>query len=177
MDLSNILAIAGKPDLSELVSRTKNGAIVMNLTTKQKYPVFHNDRISSLGEIRIFTNNGEVPLSDVMASLKKHNNGAATAFDPKKEESAKLFAELEQVLPEYDRDRVHSSDVKKLFSWYNVLVNADKLNDDEAPAEMHEVVENKSNDKPAHAQANNTAKATTKAKATPKRTTTAKKAI
>lgn len=177
MDLSNILAIAGKPDLSELVSRTKNGAIVMNLTTKQKYPVFHNDRISSLGEIRIFTNSGETPLSDVMASLKKQYNGAVTPFDPKKEDSAKLFAELEQVLPEYDRERVHASDVKKLFSWYNVLVNADKLNDDEAPAEVHEAVESKFNDKPAHAQPNTAAKASTKAKAAPKRTTTAKKAI
>lgn len=177
MDLSNILAIAGKPDLSELVSRTKNGAIVMNLTTKQKYPVFHHDRISSLGEIRIFTNNGEVPLSDVMTSLKNHYNGTATSFDPKKEDSAKLFGELEQVLPEYDRDRVHASDVKKLFSWYNVLVNADKLNDDEAPAEVHDAVESKGNDKPAHAQQNTAPKATAKAKAAPKRTTTAKKAI
>ena len=182
MDLSNILVIAGKPDLSELVSRTKNGAIVMNLISKQKYPVFHNDRISSLGEIRIFTDTNEVPLVDVMASLKKHYNGALTPFDPKKEESAKLFGELEQVLPDYDRDRVHASDVKKLFSWYNVLVNADKLKDDEAPAsdaaETHEaVVENKANDKPARAPKAATPKATAKPKAAPKRTTTAKKAI
>lgn len=181
MDLSNILVIAGKPDLSELVSRTKSGAIVMNLISKQKYPVFHNDRISSLGEIRIFTDTSEVPLVDVMASLKKHYNGALTPFDPKKEESAKLFGELEQVLPDYDRDRVHASDVKKLFSWYNVLVTADKFNDD-APAaeaaETHEaVVETKANDKPARAQKAAAPKATAKPKAAPKRTTTAKKAI
>jgi len=181
MDLSNILVIAGKPDLSELISRTKSGAIVMNLINKQKYPVFHNDRISSLGEIRIFTNTDEVPLVDVMAALKKHYNGAVTAFDPKKEENAKLFGELEQVLPDYDRDRVHASDVKKLFSWYNILVSADKLKDDEAvaeTAETHEaIVETKANDKPARAQKAAAPKATAKPKAAPKRTTTAKKAI
>lgn len=177
MDLSNILVIAGKPDLSELVSRTKNGAIVMNLISKQKYPVFHNDRISSLGEIRIFTNTDEVPLTDVMAALKKHFNGAVTTFDPKKEESAKLFGELEQVLPEYDHNRVHASDVKKLFSWYNILITAGKLNDEES-AETHEtVVETKTNEKPARAQKAAAPKATAKPKAAPKRTTTAKKAI
>ena len=62
MDLSNILVISGKPDLSELVSQTKGGAVVMNLVTGQKYPVFKNDRISSLGEIRIFTETDERPL-------------------------------------------------------------------------------------------------------------------
>jgi len=181
MDLSNILVIAGKPDLSELISRTKSGAIVMNLISKQKYPVFHHDRISSLGEIRVFTENGEMPLVDVMAGLKKHYNGAVTPYDPKKEDSAKLFGELEQVLPEYDRDRVHASDVKKLFSWYNVLVAADKLNDDEPAAETAEthetVAEPKAADKPARAQKATAPKATAKPKAAPKRTTTAKKAI
>lgn len=180
MDLNNILVIAGKPDLSELVSRTKSGAIVMNLISKQKYPVFHHDRISSLGEIRMFTDTDEVPLSDVMASLKKQFNAAVTPFDPKKESSDRLFAELEKALPNYDRDRVHFSDVKKLFSWYNVLITADKLDDNapegaaEAPAA---VIENKVNEHAAHAPAAATPKATAKAKTSAKRTTTAKKAI
>lgn len=177
MDLSNILVIAGKPDLSELVSRTKSGAIVMNLISKQKYPVFHNDRISSLGEIRIFTNTDEVPLTDVMAALKKHYNGAVTTFDPKKESGEKLFSELEQVLPEYDHERVHTSDVKKLFSWYNILITADKLNDDEAGETHENVVDNKINEKPTHTQTVAKTKTTAKPKATTKRTTTAKKAI
>ena len=131
MDLTNILVVAGKPDLSELVSQTKGGAIVKNLVTGQKYPVFKKDRISSLGEIRIFTDTDERPLEDVMQAIYKHLDGKATAFDPKKADGKELFALLEAVLPDYDRDRVHASDAKKLFAWYNILLGAEKITFDE----------------------------------------------
>ncbi len=127
MDLSNILVISGKPDLSELVSQTKGGAIVKNLVTGQKYPVFKNDRISSLGEIRLFTDSDERPLEDVMQAIYKHLDGKATAFEPKKAESKELADLLAAVLPDYDRERVHTSDMKKLFSWYNILLGAEKI--------------------------------------------------
>lgn len=127
MDLSNILVISGKPDLSELVSQTKGGAIVKNLVTGQKYPVFKNDRISSLGEIRIFTDTDERPLEEVYAAIYKHLEAKPTAFEPKKAESRELFALLEAVMPDYDRERVHTSDAKKLFSWYNILLAVGKL--------------------------------------------------
>ena len=127
MDLSNILVISGKPDLSELVSQTKGGAIVKNLVTGQKYPVFKNDRISSLGEIRIFTDTDERPLEEVYAAIYKHLEAKPTAFEPKKAESRELFDLLEAVMPDYDRERVHTSDAKKLFSWYNILLAAGKL--------------------------------------------------
>ena len=135
MDLTSILVIAGKPDLSELVSQTKGGAIVKNLVTGQKYPVFKNDRISSLGEIRIFTDSDERPLDEVMQAIYKILDSKATAFDPKKAESKEMFALLEQALPDYDRDRVHASDVKKLFSWYNILLAAGKIDLEEPKAE------------------------------------------
>lgn len=136
MDLSNILVIAGKPDLSELVSQTKGGAVVSNLVTGQKYPVFRNDRISSLGEIRLFTETDECPLEEVMQRIFKHLDGKATGFDPKKAVSQEMFELLAEVLPDYDRERVHASDVKKLFSWYNVLIAAGKITlDEEAPEE------------------------------------------
>lgn len=139
MDLTNILVIAGKPDLSELVSQTKGGAVVKNLVTGQKYPVFKNDRISSLGEIRIFTENDERPLVEVMQSIYKHLDGKPTAFDPKKAESKEMFGLLGEALPEYDRERVHASDVKKLFSWYNVLLAADKIDlEEEKPEEKEQ---------------------------------------
>ncbi|MBR4229325.1 MAG: DUF5606 domain-containing protein [Bacteroidales bacterium] len=127
MDLTNILVISGKPDLSELVSQTKGGAIVKNLVSGQKYPVFKNDRISSLGEIRLFTDSDERPLSEVYTAVYNHLGAKPTAFDPKKADSKEMFALLEAVLPDYDRERVHASDVKKLFSWYNILLAAGKL--------------------------------------------------
>ena len=139
MDLTNILVIAGKPDLSELVSQTKGGAVVKNLVTGQKYPVFKNDRISSLGEIRLFTDDGERPLAEVMQGIFKKLEGKATAFDPKKAESKVMFDLLAEVLPDYDRERVHASDVKKLFAWYNVLLGANIITlDEEKPEEAQE---------------------------------------
>ena len=135
MDLSNILVISGKPDLSELVSQTKGGAVVMNLVTGQKYPVFKNDRISSLGEIRIFTDSDERPLEDVMQAIYKHLDGKATAFDPKKADGKEMADLLAVVLPDYDRDRVHTSDMKKLFAWYNILLAANKITFDEEKTE------------------------------------------
>ena len=138
MDLSNILVISGKPDLSELVSQTKGGAVVMNLVTGQKYPVFKNDRISSLGEIRIFTDSDERPLEDVMQAIYKHLDGKATAFDPKKADSKEMFDLLAEVVPDYDRDRVHTSDMKKLFAWYNILSAAGKITFDEPEEEKKE---------------------------------------
>lgn len=135
MDLTNILVIAGKPDLSEMVSQTKGGAVVKNLVTGQKYPVFKNDRISSLGEIRLFTNEGERPLEEVMQAIYKHLDGKPTAFEPKKAEGKELFDLLGAAQPDYDRERVHTSDAKKLFSWYNVLLAAGKITFDEEAAE------------------------------------------
>jgi len=138
MDLTNILVISGKPDLSELVSQTKGGAIVKNLVSGQKYPVFKNDRISSLGEIRLFTDSDERPLEDVMQAIYKHLDGKATAFDPKKADSKEMFDLLGAVLPDYDRERVHASDVKKLFSWYNILLAAEKITFDDPEEEKKE---------------------------------------
>ena len=127
MDLTNILAISGKPDLNELVSRTKSGAIVKNLVNGQKFPVFSTNSISQLSEIRMFTTSDEKPLEEVFQSAYTVLEGKPTAFDPKKADSKELFDLLGKVLPDYDTERVHTSDAKKLFAWYNILLNAGKL--------------------------------------------------
>lgn len=138
MELSTILVISGKPDISELVSQTKGGAIVMNLVTGQKFPVFRNDRISSLSEIRIYTTVDERPLTDVFQSIYDHELGKELGFDPKKASNAELFDYFGIVLPDYDTERVHASDIKKVLYWYNILLKAGKLEptaEEEAPAE------------------------------------------
>ena len=190
MDLSNILVIAGKPDLSELVSQTKGGAVVTNLVTGQKFPVFASSSISQLSEIRMFTTNDEKPLEEIFENIYKILEAKPTDFDPKKAESAVLFDLLGKVLPDYDTERVHASDAKKLVSWYNILLAAGKLTptEEEKAEEKKEeaVAEKPASEKPAAKKAapKKTAapktaapKATTQAKAAPKRTTTAKKAI
>lgn len=190
MDLTNILAVSGKPDLNELISRTKNGAIVKNLVSGQKFPVFASSSISQLSEIRMFTTNDEKPLEEIFENIYNLLGAKPTDFDPKKAESATLFDLLAKVLPDYDTERVHASDAKKLFSWYNVLLNAGKLTptEEEAKEEAKEEPAEKTAaaEKPAPKKAapkksatpkQAAPKATTQAKAAPKRTTTAKKAI
>lgn len=138
MELSTILVISGKPDISELVSQTKGGAIVMNLVTGQKFPVFRNDRISSLSEIRIYTTVDERPLTDVFQSIYDHEQGKELGFDPKKASNAELFDYFGIVLPDYDTERVHASDIKKVLYWYNILLKKGKLEpsaEEAAPAE------------------------------------------
>lgn len=189
MDLTTILMIAGKSDISELISQTKGGAIVKNLVTGQKYPVFKNDRISALGDIRIFTTEEDKALEEVMQSIYEYQKGEVLDFDPKKADNGQLFDFFGKVLPNYDTERVHASDVKKVLNWYNVLLNAGKLTPEEKAEETRS--EEKSEEKtekkaatqkkaaaPKKAVAPKSApKATTQAKAAPKRTTTAKKAI
>lgn len=183
MDLSNILAISGKPDLNELVSRTKTGAIVKNLVTGMKFPVFATNSISQLSEIRMFTVSDEKPLEEIFENIYNLLGAKPTEFDPKKADNATLFDLLGKVLPDYDTERVHASDAKKLFAWYNILLNAGKLTpseegEKEAPAEKAEAPVKAAASKKAAAPKQAAApKATTQAKAAPKRTSTAKKAI
>ncbi|MBR2234569.1 MAG: DUF5606 domain-containing protein [Prevotella sp.] len=120
-----ILAIAGKPGLYKLVSRGKNSLIVEALdTTHKRMPAFGTDRITSLADIAMFTDTDDVPLMDVLESLKTVEEGKHTSLDPKKASSDELHELFARVLPNYDRERVHTSDIKKLLQWYNILVDA-----------------------------------------------------
>ena len=118
-----ILAIAGKPGLYKLVSRGKNNLIVEILdSTHRRMPAFANDRITSLGDIAMFTETDDVPLMDVLENLKKLEEGKKASVNEKKASGDELREYFTKVLPEWDRERVHSSDIKKLISWYNILV-------------------------------------------------------
>ena len=122
--LKTILSIAGKPGLYKLISQGKNMLIVESLTDKKRLPAYGNEKIISLGDISMYTDDDDVPLREVLLSMKTKENGQAVALDIKKASSEELNAYLAVVLPEFDRDRVHTSDIKKLISWYNILVGA-----------------------------------------------------
>ena len=137
MDLSKILVVSGKPDIYELISQTKNGAIVESLADKKRCPVFKTDRISSLNEISIFTTEKEKPLGEVLQDIFGKEDGKPIAFDIRKSSNSELFAYFKEVLPNYDTEHVHASDVKKVLLWYNLLVAAGKI-DLEEPKEETE---------------------------------------
>ena len=118
-----ILSIAGKPGLYKLVSRGKNNLIVEALdATHRRQPAFGTDRITSLADIAMFTNGDDVPLMQVLDNLKKLEDGKKSAIDAKKAGGDELRDYFAKVLPDFDRDRVHVSDIKKLIQWYNILV-------------------------------------------------------
>jgi len=118
-----ILAIAGKPGLYKLVSRGKNNLIVEALdATHRRQPAFATDRITSLGDIAMFTETDDVPLMNVLENIKALEDGKKTSINEKKASGKELQDYFTKVLPEWDRDRVHNSDIKKLITWYNILV-------------------------------------------------------
>lgn len=131
--LETILAISGSPGLYKLVSRGNRSLIVETLDEKKKrMPVFGTDKVISLADIAMYTDAGEVPLREVLNALKAKENGEASAFDYKKASGSALADFFAEILPNYDRDRVYASDIKKLISWYNLLVKAGMTDFDEA---------------------------------------------
>ena len=122
--LKNILAISGKPGLYRLVSRGNRNLIVETLDDKHKrQPAFGTDRIISLNDIAMYTDEEEVPLRQVLNSIKQKEQGKpVTNPDQKTASKDELFQFMAEVLPSFDRDRVHTSDVRKLIQWYNLLI-------------------------------------------------------
>ena len=111
--LKTILSISGKPGLYKLVSQAKNMLIVESLQTGKRQPAYAHEKIISLGDIAIFTDEDDVPLGEVLESIKKKENGGKVSLDIKKADSETLRAYLADVLPNFDRERVYVTDIKK----------------------------------------------------------------
>ena len=120
--LKTILSISGKPGLFKLVSHGKNMLIVESLTDKKRVPAYAKDKVIQLGDIAIYTTETEVPLHEVLTSVKNNENGAKVTVPSDTKELRNYFAE---VLPDFDRERVYPSDIKKLLTWYNILIGAE----------------------------------------------------
>ena len=125
MDLSGIISIAGKPGLYKVIAQGKNSVIVESLVNGKRIPAYATDKISALEDISIYTLESDVPLADVFASLIKKFEGKEGLSH--KDDVINLQEVLFEVLPDYDEDRVYPSDIKKMFQWYNLLVNAGVL--------------------------------------------------
>ena len=120
-----ILAIAGKPGLFKLVSRGKNNLIVEALDqTHRRQPAFSSERITSLADIAMFTETDDIPLMDVLENIKKLEDGKKASINEKKASGKELQDYFTKVLPEWDRDRVQNSHIKKLITWYNILIES-----------------------------------------------------
>lgn len=119
--LKKILSISGRPGLYKLVSYGKNMLLVEGLTDNHRFPVHSRERVMSLGDISIFTTGEDIPLSQVLENVgKKYDNKALDAKAYTTPDQLHEF--MSGVLENWDDERVHNSDIKKIISWYNILI-------------------------------------------------------
>lgn len=149
MDLSKIISITGKSGLHRVIGQNKQALIVESLADNKRFAVPLSVRVSSLEEISMFTTGDDVPLKDVLTQLHEANKGKQAA-DPKSDD-ATLWEALTQALPTADRERIYSSDVRKLFTWYGQLLAAGEFEKKEEAAKPAEHKEDSPKKAPAKA--------------------------
>jgi hypothetical protein len=119
--LSKILSITGRPGLYKLISTNKNLNIVESLADGKRIPVYPQEKVVALSDVSIYTTDGDAPLRDVLRNIKEKEQGQKVALG-NKSTGSELLTYLEGVLPDYSRESVYASDVKKMISWYNILM-------------------------------------------------------
>jgi hypothetical protein len=164
MDLKEIMSVSGQSGLFKFISQGRNGIIVESFTDKKRAFISASQKVNSLGDIAIFTDGDEVPLKDVLKKIHDLNPGVPAPDAKSSPDILKKF--MEKVLPNYDRERVYISDIKKLVTWYNALLEMKLLIFEEAAAE---------NQDSAQAPAQEEVKVKEKPAAKPKKAETAKK--
>lgn len=146
--LKEILSITGKSGLFKLISQGKNMLIVESLIDGKRIPAHARDKAVALGDIAIFTETEELPLGKVLEKLKIKENGGKASVDPKADNDT-LRKYMNEVLPDYDKERVYPSDIRKLINWYNLLiengltqfVEEEEINDEEKNGKDSELKE------------------------------------
>jgi hypothetical protein len=138
MELKEIMAITGKPGLYKMVAQAKNGIIVESLVDQKRIQAFTSDKISTLEEISIYTESGDVPLRTVLKSMQEKLNGEVAPDN--KGDNSRIKQFFGDILPDYDKERVYVSHMQKIINWYNLLLNHDLINLlKEEPSETEEV--------------------------------------
>lgn len=132
MDLTKIIAITGKSGLFELLTQTKGGFIVKDLVAQKKLSINANSQVSLLQNISIYTLESEVSLISVLVSISKKHNFKEIEFD--KNDINTLRSLMKDAQSDYAEDRVYNSDLKKLFTWYNILVNNEIITEESVKA-------------------------------------------
>lgn len=138
--LRTILSIAGRPGLYRLVNQGKNMLIVEGLADHRRTPAYAHDKVVSLGDISIYTDGDDKPLAEVLEALNAKTDGKTVDLKAIGNDAAvrDFFGE---VLPEFDRERVYTADIKKLIKWYNLLIEAGITDFVESEKEAEEAAE------------------------------------
>lgn len=123
MEFNKIIAVTGKSGLFQVISQSKKAIIVESLTDKKRLAISATQNVSMLENIAIYTHEEEVPLLTIFKTMFEKSEGKETISH--KESSAKLTAYFTEILPNYDDERVYTSNIKKIVQWFNILVNVE----------------------------------------------------
>lgn len=140
MDLSKILSIAGKPGLFQVLHQTRGGVVVVSLTDGKKMSIGQTQRVSTLSDISVYKVDGDEPLKNIFESMLTYGKGAQLDIDVKDDNGLRSF--FEEIIPDFDKDRVYTSDIRKIVKWYNTLLEKGLLE----PSEEEEKEEEKKED-------------------------------
>lgn len=121
--LKKILAITGRPGLFEIVAQGKNMILVEDITSKKRFPVSARDKIVALADISMYTDAGDTPLGEILDRVYAHFEGKNIEVK-KLQAGHKLADTFGEIIPDFDRNRVYDSDIRKLFNWFNLLLGA-----------------------------------------------------
>ena len=119
MNVEGIISVSGKPGLYKVLGQTKNGVIVESLIDGKKSSISSSSKLSALQDIAIYTYTEDLPLADVLDKIRVKEGGAPSIGH--KSSAAVLSKYFKDILADYDEDRVYTSDIKKVISWYNTL--------------------------------------------------------
>lgn len=136
MELKDILAISGMSGLYRFISQGRNGVIIEGLTDKKRMNASASARVSALEDIAIYTDDKELPLKEVFRRIYKKENAGQT-IDPKSSND-QLRKYFEEIVPDFDREKVYTSDIKKVFTWYNLLLSQNMIDLEEDAKEASE---------------------------------------
>jgi hypothetical protein len=131
--LKGILSISGQPGLFKMVTEAKNSIIVESLLTGKRIPAYSTSKISALSDISVFTETGEIQLKELFKRIQESGKEISTKASPNE-----FKAIFEEVIPEYDKNRVYASDMKKIIHWYLLLNEKNLLNEPEPEEEKPE---------------------------------------
>lgn len=145
IDLTGIISISGQPGLFKIVAQSKNGIIVEGLADKKRLNVYASTKVSTLSDISMFTTGDDKPIEEIMTSVFEKEKGGP-AIDNKADDKAmeKYFSEI---LPEYDKERVYISNMRKLINWYNALQTTGNLKKKEDKTDAEKVKSVKAEEK------------------------------
>jgi hypothetical protein len=120
--LKEILAVSGKPGLFRLISKGMNLLVVESLADKKRFPAYARDKVISLADISVYTTEDEVSIRKIFTAIKEKEAGKSVSLDLVKAQPDELRAYFSEILPNFDKERVYASDIKKILKWYDILI-------------------------------------------------------